>query len=322
MRRWLALGVACGGGGPTHTLDNVAPGHDPELVIVRTLDARVYVASPRGLQLERDVTLPSTIGELAWVGDKPVAILRAEIYSDEASGDPSLDGQVGRIGSAFEPFPAVKGWIDSAPKPDEASMYAHTADHPAWRMVVTNAGEVWQGRSEWSFVPDAGGPSNWVYARLFPSSPTSTLDAPKSLSEPDVPKITPPANPKADLVTTGPKDEEGTIKPENLLACTDGSATVQLPPEDARTELFNVDDLEWLASDPPIFRVDEIRAGYTAIVMPVTYEGCTPSTRFRSVAVGADGYVAVYGPDELWLVKDGRVIGKVPGGRTVVFKRL
>ena len=321
MRWWVLISVACGAA-PTHPPGNAVIGHDPELAIVDEQHVRLYLVTPKGLQLEREVTLPSTVGSIAWVGDKPVAMMQAQPW-DDAHGDASKDGQIGWIGKTFEPFPAVTAWVPNAPKPDDAGMYASAADHPAWRMVVTRAGEVWQGRSEWYFVPDAGGPSNWVFARLAPPPATSTTDEPTWLSGYPLPKLAPPASPQADVVSTGPKteDEGGPIRPENLLHCTIGGTTVELPPEgDPRTDLFNVDNLEWLATDPPVFRVDEIRAGYTAIVSTVMYEGCTPSATVDSVAVGPDGVIAIYGRSELRLVRGGRVIDKAPGGSVVVFK--
>lgn len=323
MRRWMVVCAACGGA-PAHLPDNAASGHDPELAVVSGPQVRVYLITPKGPQLERTVDLPSTVGTLAWVGDTPVVQLQAPPWSDEtATSDPKRDGEIGRIGKTFEPFAVLpaSAWIPNPPK-DADGMISSIADHPAWRMIVTSTGEIWQGRSEWYFVPDAGGPTNWVFVRLAPGPPAPTTDEPAEANGYPLPTVAPPASPIAELVSTGPKEEEGTIKPENLLRCTMDGKAVELPPDgEARSGLFNVDSLAWLATDPPLFSVEEVREGYTAIVTQVFYEGCKPSDTLRTVAAGPDGVIAVYGTSELRVVAHGRVIGTVPGGSSAVFRR-
>jgi hypothetical protein len=311
--------LACGSAAERPIARNATANHDVELAVAHGSEVRVYHVVAHGLELERTVKLPSTVSALAWVGDEPVVMLEVTPYIDE-EGDPKYDGTVGRIGKTFEPFPAVdaKMWAAKAPSEDP-SMYSHEPGRYGWRMVVTDSGEVWLGRSEWYFVPDAGGWTNFVYARLEPGPVTASQTEPTGARDYDLPKLDAPAGVTAELVPGPPKEAEGTIVPDNLLQCTIGGTATLLPPEDDRVELFNVDNLRWLVLDPPMFRVEEVRAGMTAVIVPVIYSGCTKTDLPGPVTAGPQGMYAIDGP-ELQIVDRGRVIGKIPPGQ-VVFRR-
>jgi len=182
-------------------------------------------------------------------------------------------------------------------------MYSHMTT-PAWRMVVDEHGGIWQGRSEWFFVPTPADPQLGVRApprrsrrRRRPTSRSPTPDGRWRASRRR--RARPPRS-----CRPARKSDEGTIRPDNLLRCTLAARTVELPPDgDPRVDLFDVGQLTWLANDPPVFSVEEVRAGMTAIVSRVFYDGgCAPSQTLDAVEAGPSGVTAIYGAGELRVV--------------------
>jgi len=314
--------VACGGASQP-PVRNAAPGHDPEMAVASGAEVRVYQITPKGPVLERTVKTPSSVGSMEWVGDTPTVMMLVPSWGDDMDKyDPKYDGQVGRIGKTYEPFAALPAetWASGKPEQD-GDLYTHEIDRAGWQLIVTASGEVWQGRSEWWFVPDAGGWGNWVYARRAPGPVVTSKEQPKEVTGFAMPKVAPAPGVTAEIIPGPPKTDEGTIVPDQLLQCTTKGETVVLPPEgDPRVELFTVDNLTWLATDPPLFRVEEVRQGYTAIVQPVVYEGCTPTATYGGVTAGPDGISTLGNGADMLVLQNGRVIGKVPNG-TVVFRQ-
>ena len=329
-RGWILILAACGGA--PAPVANAKAGQDVEFAIVTAQSVRVYLVG-KGLSLERTLPLPSSVGILAWVGKRPVAMLRASQVGDERTdGDPKRDGEIGWLdGARFEPFAALPAATWAAPPPkggEPGGMYSHQPESPGWTMVVSDDGEVWQGRSEWWFMPDAGGFDNWVYARLAPKPTITTLTEPKRAPrEYALVGVAAPASITATidkqpmLPLEDGETEPRAPHPAKLLHCKAGATTVEFPLEgEDRLGVFDVDKLTWLVTDPPMFQIDEGFEGFTGYWQQSVFEGCVKSTTFTRVVAGPDGVVAMFGKDKLVVVRDGKIIGTATGGSLLTFR--
>jgi hypothetical protein len=305
-----AVAAACGGGARVDSLHNaaVAPPHELALAIGSAVS--VYAIADGKVTLERTVALPDVPAELAWVGAAPVVLLGGNGAPIAAMGS----GVVGRIGATFEPFAPAPASAWAAPPPPDAdassSMYRHSPDVPGWDLVVTDAGDVWLGRSEWFFVPDNEGYRDWVYARLAPAPAAVTQDKPAPAAPLPLPGVTPPPSVTASLVAIAPQAPDA--RPLHVVRCTSGGTTVDYPPADQRAELVDVTDLTWLSSQPPRFRADVVVLGYTTVTIPTLFDGCAATGEGRATVAGPDGLSAIYDETAVIVIQHGATIATLP----------
>ena len=293
-RRWLLLIAACGGA-PVATVENAVARRDVELVISHNLEARVYSVG-RGLVLERTIALPAEASGLAWVDDRPIALLRGAVI-----GDPSFDrelthdGEIGWLDSRYEPFPRLPPATWAAAPTANA---AHPG-HPDWTMIVTATREVWQGRT----LDDMAGDSRWVFARIVPEPIVTTRAIPRSRPDYAFPVIAAPPSITATI-----------DKPAHRLRCTTAGTTLEIAPrpdgsDDIDTPV-ELDNLTWIVTDPPMFELGD----------GLVFAGCEQAHAYFTSVAGPDGLAAVFGLDELLVMRDGKIIGRVPGGSVLAFR--
>ena len=345
---WVTL-VACSSGGdhrPTQTAapqpsqtvprSDVAP---PTLELVAADPAddertrvRFATTGPTGIAVTATITVPGAIAALAWAGADPVVML-----------DTGEVGTLARTGyERFAPVPAARWKI---PKPHVATdpdMPTERFDHPRWRLIVDDAGGVWQARCDWGWdlhgmmhhcIPDGGRCDAWVYARVSASPATITQQEPAvafdsgapARGEPSntgpLPQITPSSAVHAELVDVPlSADEPG--RSRSVVRCTQGGTTIQYPTDDDRDMRDNdgdgVTDLTWLAQTPPIFAVAR-RVGCLDTEW-VVFEGCTPASDYTGAIIrGPHDTVVIPTTTGLTLRWHGTLIGTLDGAHDFAF---
>ena len=291
---------ACGSSPPPQQLTSRATVTRPEVeLVVAGADpaggdtpvtlVRFARTAPTGLVVTRTVRVPGSVTSLAWNGPEPVVMLDS--------------GEVGHIsGTGYERFPMVPNTMWTIPKPTGSSPDSPTGrfDTPRWRMVVSSAGDVWQARCDWGWdlphgiahhcVPEGGRCDAWVYARVWPGPTTISRDEPPlafdSAAAPShvpIPKVTPAAEIRAEIVQVAADDVQ-----RSVLRCTAHGETIQYPTDDDRdlrdSSGDGVSDLTWLSTTPPMFAVTR-RVGCLD-TESVIFEGCKQSEAYAGALVG------------------------------------
>src|SRR5262245_50454706 len=186
---------------PSNRSDAKPP--EVELVVAHDHRLRFVKTTPTGLVVTRTVKLPSSLGNLEWVGPEPVVMLRANIYDDVARDDSSRDGELARITeNGYEPFPGLPDATRTVTRKPGADRVG-----PVWGLTVGAAGDIWQGRCEWGGIADGGWCDDWVFARRAPTPVIITHDEPKAAPHRRLPDIPPSTRTNVRLVD-GPGDHD------------------------------------------------------------------------------------------------------------------
>lgn len=341
----IALGVAaCSSSTAPHGVSVPPPGHPPVvLALVNGKDVEVVSVTPSASKVLRSARLPSPIVDLQWTGRDPVLLMEhrpieqclapepayktAEEYAAaqrECQFDPAYDGQIGRLTSTgFQPYPALPASTWAAlppPGPND-----HPCETGCWRLEVTSTDEVYQGHCIAAFSADGREICDtWRYARIDVPGPALA-----SVPEPAPPAVAPrpdastpfvvAPSPHVKLafshVTPPPQYEGEEPEPRRQLQCELGGRTTSYPAL-ADLDAGMLEELEWIATDPPMFVAYHGHAGLSGYTDTVLFEGCRPRV-IRALQRGPDDLVAIDGGIELR--RRGELAGRTVGGSLVVF---
>jgi hypothetical protein len=282
----------------------------PEVTFVASDDntVRFVRVGATTIVVTRTVTVPGLIAELVWVGREPVVMLD--------------DGEVGHISaSGYEPFPRVPESLWTIAEPDAQSLHLDT---PLWQLIGDTAGVAWQARCDWGLGKLKNGDvacDAWLYARV-PASPT-TISRTQPTAAPALafPDVAPSSRITAEIVSAPADAPDVPGKP--ILRCTAAGTTSDFPPADQRFDVgryafVGVDDLVWLATEPPMFRITVAVASQR---IDLVFDGCDVSTAFghAHVTAGPHEVVAIFTDQKLSVRRHGREIGTLDDVRIVRF---
>ena len=357
MRICLLTLAACSGGDHRPTLtaaplpSNATPSSDaatiapvdlsgaPQLELVAAdlfedahTRVRFATTGPTGIAVTATITVPGSISSLAWAGHDPVVML-----------DTGEVGKLTRNGyERFAPVPAARWKIPKPHVTAEPDMPTGRFDDPRWRLLVDDAGAVWQARCDWGWdlqgiahhcIPEGGRCDAWVYARVSSSPLTISRKEPKLVfdsaapprGEPSntgpLPAIAPSSVVHAELVDVPLSAEEPTQR-RSVVRCTQAGATIQYPSDDDRDMRDNegdgVSELTWLSQTPPMFAVAR-RAGCLDTTW-IVFEGCQPASDYTgAIMAGPQDTVVLPTSRGLTVRWHGNLIGTLEGAHDVAF---
>ncbi len=128
------------------------------------------------------------------------------------------------------------------------------------------------------------------------SEPKVSFDSGHPASQVPIPSVPASDAIKAEIVETA-------TPRWSVLRCTDGSTTIEYPPNDDEHDPRSsdgVNELTWLSATPPIFSVTRL-IGCREDPYSVIFEGCKPSERFGQVTGGPQDLIVLRGGDKLTL---------------------
>lgn len=303
-------------------------------------DARVRFVKmgPSGLVVTRTVVVPAHVAKLEWVGVDPVVLLGWNQWplapNNGAGRKAKHDGEVGVLTKAgYRPLPPTPNgaWpTQRLSKPPTDSGFHW--DRPWWTLIGTESDEIWLGRCEWGWEGDGGGCADWSYRRLMPSPEVTTSVEPKPVPRQPLPMVAPSSIVQVDLVddpsrkgsaTAHDGVADGAPATIQYLRCVAGKNVVEFPSRDERGEggFFGVNNLTWISTDPPIYRIDNWTAGMYLVGTPVIFEGCTQSKSFDDATLdaGPDDTVAMIAHGHLSLFQRGREVGHLDDVESIQF---
>ena len=293
---------------------------------------RFATTGSTGVTVTATIAVPGAITALAWLGPDPIVMLEG--------------GEVGKLTHAgyvrFTPVPAARWKIPKPHVATEPDMPTERFDTPRWRLIVDDAGAVWQARCDWGWdlhgvmhhcIPEGGRCDAWVYARVSASPLTISQQEPKLVFDSGVPTRGEPSDPApfpevapspaihVELVDV-PLSADEPDRKRSVVRCTRGGATIQYPTDDDRDMRDNegdgVSELTWLSQTPPIFAVAR-RVGCLDTTW-VVFEGCTPSNDYTgSIKPGPEGTIAIETATGLALRWRGVLLGTLDGARDGAF---
>jgi hypothetical protein len=293
---------------------------------------RFATTGPTGIVVTDTISVPGVIKALAWAGQDPVVMLET--------------GEVGRLArKGYERFTPVRAAQWKIPKPHvaaEPDMPTERFDTPRWRLIVDDAGAVWQARCDWGWdlhgvmhhcIPEGGRCDAWVYARVSSTpvtisqkEPTLVFDsgAPTRGEPPNtgpLPDVAPSSAIHAEIVQV-PLSADEPNQSRSVVRCTKGGATIQYPTDDDRdlrdNEGDGVSELSWLSTTPPMFAVAR-RVGCLDMEW-VVFEGCQPSNDYTGVIeTGPQDMVAIPTTAGLSLRWRGQLVGTLDGANDIAF---
>jgi len=333
---------------PSHTTppSDAAPSSDApslagvpqlELVAADPFDddhtrVRFATTGPTGIAVTATIAVPGTIASLTWAGPDPVVML-----------DTGEVGKLTRKGyERFAPVPAARWQIPKPHVATEPDMPTERFETPRWRLLVDNAGAVWQARCDWGWdlhgvmhhcIPEGGRCDAWVYARVSSSpltisqkEPTLAFDSGSaSRGEPSdtgpLPQVAPSSAIRAELVDV-PLSPDEPSQSRSVVRCTQAGATIQYPTDDDRDMRDNegdgVSSLTWLSQTPPIFAVAR-RIGCLDTEW-VVFEGCKVSSDYTgAIMSGPQDTVVIPTSTGLTLRWHGALIGALDGAHDFAF---
>jgi hypothetical protein len=292
---------------------------EAEAVLASARHLRFLHVTTTGVVVTRDVALPGRVAEIEWLAGEPVALL-GPAWADE---DGSHAGEVGRV--------TAKGWAPFAPLPEATWKVAHPPKgsekmpEPQWRLAVNAKGEIWQGRCDWGHFGEGGDCETTVWARLSPGPVAIGRAVPSPRPRPSrtLPKVSPSKELQLAWVKVKPAASDGPGEPYTIIRCTHGRQAAEIPAPDDRGAFVGMTKrIEWLVTDPPIFRAYATIAGNEVADFPRTYEGCAASTALAdaNLAIGPRGLVGIVAGAKVAIARDGKLIGDVaPGGDVLSF---
>ena len=293
---------------------------------------RFATTGPTGIAVTATISVPGAITSLAWTGADPIVML-----------DTGEVGKLSRKGyERFAPVPAARWKIPKPHVATEPDMPTERFDTPRWRMIVDDAGGVWQARCDWGWdlhgvahhcIPDGGRCDAWVYARVSSPPVTISQKEPKLVfdsgaarrGEPTdtgaLPAVTPSSAIHAELVQV-PLSADEPQESRSVVRCTQAGTTIQYPTDDDRDMRDNEGDgvthLTWLSQTPPMFAVAR-RVGCLDTEW-VVFEGCKPSNDYTgTIMSGPEDTVAIPTTAGLTLRWHGNLIGTLDGADAFAF---
>jgi len=290
-----------------------------------------------GLVVERKTPVPTQVSRILWVGPDPAVWLdmsngmNGEGFPNESFGNPvdppgPHQNEMGFVTDTGYRKLAPIEWPPAKPPTGEFAedMSPVTEDNIA---LVASKNAIWQKKCRWYGGPD-GGWCGYEYARRYPAPVTFMVDDavqedhrydyyPKVAASPTVTIA------HATRLINSDGDPEDFNNKQEILRCTPkGGAPIEYPPP-GETESWVDQEMHWLSTEPPVFRITEA-APYVGVgrVPPATeriFESCSLSKRYSEAAGGPDGIVVLAG-DEVTVLWNGREIGHFTrGGDHVVF---
>ena len=328
---WLVVLAGCWGrtSEPKATPPRVDRGPTVKLAIASGVEVRVVELSRAGTKVLYRVTVPVVVDQLAWIGAEPVAMLQEPASmtcglwaesedealrqrADEECAEAEPDGAIGLVTPQgfrrFDRLPLAI-WKVERRKPEDL------CEQRCFHMVVTKAGEIWQGYcdGDWSEHPGAQQIGcDRTYARIDQRQGISELKDSKfryQHFEHPLPKLAVPPTVKVSAT-------EVDSHFQNTLRCVHAGKTYVYPKENEPQGAFNDEGLQWLATEPPIFQITENYSEYGG--RDVIFEGCIEQSLDQVVA-GPDDLVAVFDREELYVIHRGVLLGKTVGGQAVAF---
>jgi hypothetical protein len=323
MRGWLLalVAVGCKGDAPPSSAATkplaVAP------VPASPAVQRLVVAAERTAQLVEigsaariieTVALPSTVEGVVWIGRDPIALLVAHAAPGEAAAGQDLDGTVGALtGSGFVAMPRLPAstWTR---KPREGTQKLEQA---RWGLIASTSGELWLGRCDWGGYADGMTIcDDWLWARLGGPFALSSVTSPEFV---DVPHTWPTVAPSSAVAISFAPIQDHADR--FVMTCRAGSATTTFPDDPNEDDSADRTSVNWLSTDPPMFAVDEVRAGFEVTAHTTVFEGCEPSNRFGEATgySGPAGLFVLASTRAASLRRDGKELLALPGAERVVF---
>lgn len=295
---------------------------------------RMIRTTDTGLVVERTVQAPDVIDRLFWIGPDPAVWLNAGDIRWPNMRDPDAEptGHEGEMGfitpAGYVKFSSLT-WPPTTKPTDEESYGG--ASQVAWDQLFTTIDDqLFQSHCSWFGGPDGGWCMRWTYYRRFPAPSTFSSDAKQAGGGWRLPAIKPPATVTAAVVDTTTAETDPDADPESyhpppkkMLRCSVGSRVVDWPEPDEYGNAIYIGEPEWLATEPPMFRVDTSSyAGVGPAAEPTwtVFEGCDPSKRYGRVEGGPRGVVAIFGAQlsVRWLGKE--IGSNAVGGSRVAFQ--
>lgn len=305
--------IACGGARGVGGIESGPGRAEVRLLVTVAAQASFYDVTPSGLRLERAVAVPTHVRAARWVGTDAAVLL------EDPAAEPGAP-TFGRVSPAgFQPLAVPVG---SLWEPAEVREGLEPFDPPWWQLEVGADGATWAGRCAWGYHEDGGDCVEWVYARLGPAPLLTQPSAPEGPAVPPVAFTDAPADLTAtiavmasgeddpDAAAEGGDDDAPALEPLRELRCQHGAVDLTWPDPDEYGSTVDVDEIEWLSSEPPIFRVWAWEDGLERARQPSWFEGCALSATLAggTLVPGPDGYAVLFGSYRLVLVHDGRVI--------------
>jgi hypothetical protein len=252
---------------------------------------RFFTATATSLVLERTVTVGdhAAINDVVWYGADPI------VRYDE--------NRVGRItDKGFEAFPEVPAAKWSKKRP--AGMEDVNEE---WSLDVTSKG-VFLGYCHWGAkgYDDRDECNHTEHVRVFPGKLVRMEPGYDPL--PEIPAVAVPTK-------TSVKSIE--LETGLIIACTRDGKTVEIPDATDPDRAYGMGgDLEWLSTEPAVFRVTAYSAGDPTTERIAVFEDCE-ETGYVNATRGPHGVFALLGGFDTpsAIRRDGRELGTVPESR-------
>ncbi len=325
--------VGCGG---APLAPGIAP-HDAvpsvRFAIANGKTVRIIRTTDVGLVIERAVEAPDTVGRIFWLGPDPtvwldVGDLRWPNMRNPDAEPTGHEGEMGVIAATgYAKLPPI-AW-PATPKPTEDESYGMASEVSWDQLYSTVDDQLIERHCSWFGGPDGGWCMRWTYYRRFPLPAAFTTEG-KEGGGWQLPAIARPATIRAAIVDRAPAEADPEAdadayhpEPKKTLRCTIGARVVDWPEPDEYDTPVTIGDPIWLSTDPPVFASEQNTwsgVGPASDPDPTVFEGCDPSKRYKRVAGGPHGLVAIFGA-QLSVRWHGKDVGTSPvGGTRVAFE--